>query len=301
MMYHYSAFGLSMQSDLAFSELLSLEQESAGREANIKISAGYVNIPLDSEALDNNWIFANKNIVYCHFKDIGRFCVERGTTITYQLDLNAGIEDLKPYLLPLSLAIVAHQRGRIPLHLAALKTSNGILLLTGVSGTGKSTVAAAASKQKYWPILCDDLAIFDPSAQPPCLHFPFNSIKLYEKTAFDQLELTNPLRPRYASEMKFHFSIPTQNSIPLNQVKNLVLLKWGQDFEMVRQSQTAGFTALMNSLVLPLLVGPNETTNIIRTSILSAAALMSTYDVTRNKDDDASLNLVIENLASITQ
>jgi hypothetical protein len=87
----------------------------------------------------------------------------------------------------------------------------------------------------------------------------------------------------------------------LNQVKHLVSLKWGQDFEMVRQSQTAGFTALMNSLVLPLLVGPNETTNIIRHAILSAAALMLTYDVTRNKDDNASLNLVIENLASLNQ
>lgn len=101
----------------------------------------------------------------------GAFLLSRdGFSIRWWLD---GTDDLTAlpgsasFLVRRVLPRLAQLHGRLVLHAAAISLLEGVILLVGVSGTGKSTLSAALNLQFGWSTLSDDIAVLDEQCDPP--------------------------------------------------------------------------------------------------------------------------------------
>ncbi|MCP4397035.1 MAG: hypothetical protein GY801_07015 [bacterium] len=56
------------------------------------------------------------------------------------------------------LGALLHQRELLPLHGSAIKVNDGVCVFVGLSGNGKSTVAAAF-RQRGYQVLADDVCV----------------------------------------------------------------------------------------------------------------------------------------------
>lgn len=87
----------------------------------------------------------------------GLYDVRGGNSITIQLYPGADMEQAKIFLLGTAMGAIQAQRGRIPLHGGAVYTSRGALIVSGVQGSGKSTMASAFVCNGY-EYLTDDVS-----------------------------------------------------------------------------------------------------------------------------------------------
>lgn len=95
---------------------------------------------------------------------IGRFVVEEGRRVVAWADPDAPSEDLSQQLSGSALALALMQRGTLVLHAAVVHIDGRALLVSGHSGDGKSTMAAACAAAGH-TIIADDLAVLDPGPE----------------------------------------------------------------------------------------------------------------------------------------
>jgi hypothetical protein len=91
--------------------------------------------------------------------------VEGGSRITIAAEMAADSPDVRLFLLGSVFGILCHQRGVLPLHAASVEVDGQAIALAGVSGVGKSTLAAAFLRRGF-PLLADDVTpiALDPGA-----------------------------------------------------------------------------------------------------------------------------------------
>lgn len=90
--------------------------------------------------------------------DVARYLVEGGNSIIIDPLPGADQTSIVRMLKTTPLAALLYQRGIMAFHAAAIAKGDDALLLSGDSGTGKSTLLAALL-QRDWTVLADDLAI----------------------------------------------------------------------------------------------------------------------------------------------
>jgi hypothetical protein len=90
--------------------------------------------------------------------DVAKYLVKDGREITIDPAPGASDSDLEHYLNMLPLAAFLYQRGMLVFHAAAVANDQGVILLAGDSGSGKSSLLMALY-QRGWRVLADDLAI----------------------------------------------------------------------------------------------------------------------------------------------
>lgn len=101
---------------------------------------------------------------------VARYLVEQGRTITVEPVPGSDAAAVRLFLLGSAIGALLHQRGVLPLHGAALRSSEGYVVIVGVSGAGKSSLAAALRK-RGWPLASDDISAVRLVDGRPCL-FP---------------------------------------------------------------------------------------------------------------------------------
>jgi len=168
--YRYSVYGLNIASDIELPELYSLEFESA----DVRIRLGTVPRSLLSPDIRTDWIDLGQNSCLVRVPRVGRFLIEDGESITIEVaHLSDGPDpliDLRSYVLGSALGALLHQRGSLPLHIAAVMTAHGVVGFTGPSGAGKSTLGGWFMKRFERPLFSDDVA---------ALNFPEDSLRLF--------------------------------------------------------------------------------------------------------------------------
>lgn len=98
---------------------------------------------------------------------IVRFVAHEGREIVFDLPAGSTAAAARPFVLTMALAAALHQRRAVVLTGAAVEIDGGAVLLTGASGVGKSTLAAALSAAGY-RFLSDEFAViqFDDDGAP---------------------------------------------------------------------------------------------------------------------------------------
>ena len=151
---------------------------------------------------------ATRDACLYQFGDIARMLVERPDRITVEMLPGAVESDMRAYLFGTGFGTLVHMRGLIPLHIAAIKTPDGVVAFTGPSGAGKSTKVAELHFRHGWPIVCDDVAVLHPSDERPLLHAGVNRIKLWkdavERFGIDPSRLTRDIM----RHDKYHLHAP---------------------------------------------------------------------------------------------
>jgi hypothetical protein len=143
----------------------------------------------------------------CRFgiKQVASFLVVGGSEVIVEPHGPLDAPEFRAWLLGPVLGMLCHQRGLFPLHAACLRLGTGAVALTGRTGTGKSTLAAALVRRGH-ALLADDISVIDPTAHDGPRVLPsFPRLKLWD----DVLQSLNvPLdgMPRANSgKRKFHF------------------------------------------------------------------------------------------------
>ncbi len=176
-MYHYRIYGMYLAADLEFPQLLedeAWEERKGGGALDIIFREGCVaaQIPPHDSAgqcgfgAQISWL-ENKT---CYL------LVEDGCRITYQRKDGAREMYLRSYLLGWGMSMLSHQRGEPAIHCSAVCSEDGVVLLCGESGSGKSTMTAALLEQGY-RLMADDMALVEyRSAFMPVLAICFSGI-----------------------------------------------------------------------------------------------------------------------------
>ena len=113
---------------------------------------------------------------YCwaHFPGAAsfRFLPDRGNVVALP-DTNGSPDSIEDTYLRAVLPLVLQLRGHEVLHACAVSTPRGLVVLCGVSGTGKSTFAYGLSRRGF-PLWADDAVVLDiAAADTGALQVPF--------------------------------------------------------------------------------------------------------------------------------
>ncbi|NBD26355.1 phosphoenolpyruvate carboxykinase (ATP) [Paenibacillus glycinis] len=150
----YTAFGLTIASELALPELLRETQP-----------VGQADVHINQEDLSRAWEERRDNDDYYAFDDdgfmlniegTGIYRVRGGNRIAFSPAPGASETAVRLYLLGSCMGALLFQRKLLPLHGSAVVMNGCAYAFVGESGAGKSTLAAAFLKRGF-PLLTDDV------------------------------------------------------------------------------------------------------------------------------------------------
>jgi len=154
--YYYDVYGLKIKSDIELPELI--ESNDVNYEINICIGIAPSNVVKSIEQGRN--LYLNCKEIWFNIKSIGTYLIYNGNTIVVDKDANAGIEDVKTYLLGSALGMILFQRNTLAIHGGTIVINNKTLTIVGESGAGKSTLTTALRLNKYL-FMADDVSVIN--------------------------------------------------------------------------------------------------------------------------------------------
>jgi hypothetical protein len=143
-----------------------------------------------------------------HVPQVARFLVTDGNEVVVDLHESSTTTDAAPFLLGTAFGVLLHQREQLVLHAATVSYRGRGLALCGVTGAGKSTLAAALCRAGC-DFVGDDVAAirFDEGGAPTIL--PDGRQHRLWMDAVEQLALTDRLGPPVRPCIKkFHVDPP---------------------------------------------------------------------------------------------
>ena len=172
-MHRYRAYGLNLESEVPLSELKPCDFG----EADVSIKFDAVEPPFGGGQARS--IEATRDKFLLDKARIARFRAEKGSLIAVEPYPDSSLEEIKPYLLGSLMGAILLQRRIFPIHGSCMVIKGSGVLLTGRSGAGKSTVAAALLA-KGCRILTDDVAAIQFGSAGPVVYPGYPGQKLWE-------------------------------------------------------------------------------------------------------------------------
>ena len=185
-MFYYTAFGFNITSEIEFPELFIREQESDS-DVNIRIGITPKYLAEGITANPDLWVTPNQYLI--HFKDVAWYYAENGDHVIVEPYQNAEPKSIRLFLLCNAMAAIIHQRKLIPLHASGIVYNDGVVLIVGQSGAGKSTTIKALGNKGH-QIFTDDVCVLKLHGNKILVIPSYPMMKLWE-SSFDLLELGN--------------------------------------------------------------------------------------------------------------
>ncbi len=190
----YRAFGLNILSEIKLPPLL-------------KTKANNPDITIKLKGVDKQGLAAPElikpggqtapNEFWFHVPGIARFYITNGDSVHVDPEKGASEQSIRLYLLGTCIGALMHQRKRLVIHGNAVRIGNESVIFAGVSGNGKSTLAAALYQRGY-QLLTDDLAVLDENC---CVQPAYPQIKIWQDTA-DKLGIDTSQLQRIRLQIK---------------------------------------------------------------------------------------------------
>jgi hypothetical protein len=197
-MFFYWAYGLTIQSEIYFPELFPAVTSLS---TDILIKKGSIDsfVQLSPNSLANE-IVVDQNYFYLNVTGIGKYYATSGNLIVIEPFATADLESLRLYCLSNVFAAILFQRHVFPLHAAALKIDNKLVLICGDSGAGKSSLQASLLSRGV-KIFSDDVCVpYLTSSGEVFMHPSYPLMKFWRDTLSYFPFLGEPdlqLRPNY--------------------------------------------------------------------------------------------------------
>ncbi|MDO4803611.1 MAG: hypothetical protein Q4A32_02170 [Lachnospiraceae bacterium] len=155
-MYCYRAFGFNIESEFEIAQMLSAVFPE--EECDVFVRCGKT-----SDAMVENPIRVyldakfNKEEMWADLEVVRIYVGHGRDIIVDRISEKEGDEGLiQAYITGLAFGAIMHQRGEIPMHGSCVRKDGKAILFTGVSGAGKSSIAAEAIRQGY-RLVTDDV------------------------------------------------------------------------------------------------------------------------------------------------
>ncbi|KJR46648.1 Serine kinase of the HPr protein, regulates carbohydrate metabolism [Desulfosporosinus sp. I2] len=201
--YNYSAFGIQFESDIVLPEL----HTCTGGSADVKILFGIVPSEIHSPHEKNDYYQIAESKFLFRVDGVASYYVTNGEQVVVQL-FNRDLREVRLYLLGTVMGVLLMQRGILPIHGSTVVIEGCCIIFVGVSGAGKSTVAAALRKNGH-ALLADDISAvkFDKNGLP-WVASGYPQQKLWQDSASMLGIDTTPLQRLYNDMDKYAVPVP---------------------------------------------------------------------------------------------
>ena len=152
-MFRYSAYGLTIESDLKLRGLRRSELPSAPADVEVRCAP----VPLDAAQAQGNWHRLEPQESQLVWEGVGSFLIQEGRRIHYQVADEATATSACQAVLGPAMGLLLQQRDLVPLHASALAIDGVAIGIAGDSGMGKSTTAQALHARHH-ALVTDDIA-----------------------------------------------------------------------------------------------------------------------------------------------
>jgi len=207
MIFEYRLCGLKVASDLPIPDLLPWSGDD--RPSDVDILLGSVPDRLDRPIHEGPLLQIGADGI-CRFavSGVAAYLVEGGRRVTVAPQQDPAAPDIRVFLLGTVFGFLCHQRGLLPLHASCVDLGGRAVAFAGLSGIGKSTLAAAFWRRGY-PVPADDITVVDlGNPTEPRVLPAFPRIKLW-RDAMEVLALPTGGLERSRKDMeKFHLPVP---------------------------------------------------------------------------------------------
>lgn len=237
-MYYYSLFGYVIESDLEFPQLMISKETKADFVIKEGRVPEYVYDQREKNVYEigdkSSWLINPTCMLY----------VENGQIITYEKQEGAMEQKVRNYIMGWGMSLVGLQKGIIAMHCSVVASEKGALLISGESGTGKSTLTNLILDAGY-KFMADDMTYVETD----------ESGEVYVKPAFPYQKLCRDAALRkgysleeliYVNESKDKFLVPYDGEFENKAVpvKALLILRLTKD-EAVSVKEMAGMNKFM--------------------------------------------------------
>jgi len=296
-MYQYWGFGLHISSEIEFPELFPFTFEVP--DVVIRLGETPKSLPGDEVTQTINAYIKPAEYLLT-MRDIGRYHVINGNQIIVE-QIGNDNKSLRVFLLSNAMAAVLYQRNMIPLHASGVLYKEGVVLFSGHSRSGKSTIATSL-KMKGYSVFSDDVCVLK-EVDGKILAMPsYPMLKLWEdsfaKTGLSMEEAKETVRPGLAKYAHFfHHSFIT-DAIP---VRKIFLLNTDNPLgtaEIVKPGFMEAFTEIQKNSYRPSqlnAMGKRKLFFSLASGLVNAA---SVYMVRRNEKAD-SLEQITKEIITI--
>jgi hypothetical protein len=173
-LFRYKAFGLNIESGIEIPEF-SVSSDSP----EVFVHLGEVPESLDNPLFKGVRFEASPGAFLLRVDSIANFYTEAGTRITIQPCRGAAEADIRLFLLGSAFGALIHQRGMLPMHGSSVSFGGKAYIFSGISGVGKSTLAAGFVHRGY-ELLSDDISVVSLSGQgQPLAYAGYPGVKLW--------------------------------------------------------------------------------------------------------------------------
>ena len=235
-MYFYQLYGLTVTSDIELPQLISISENELVTDKTIHIKEAP--FPEHLKADFDTYYGFNLTTGYIS-NDYCYLLITNGNTIQYELKS----PDFKPlvgaYILGWGMAMLIHQRGDLAIHGSCIANEKGAIIISGNSGTGKSTITNRLLKKGY-RLMADDIALVTIPEKDKALAYPaFPFQKLCRDVAVKQdISLDEMI---YIDEMKDKFLKPYEGNFSTEPMPLLgLVLLHKQEEEQFRANILTG-------------------------------------------------------------
>lgn len=289
-MFNYSYLGLKIRSDLEFLQLMKddiagvpdvLIQANSNQEALLEQckQSGYEITP------DFSW-FANPT-AYIE--------IIKGKKIIYTFYPDQNLKLLQAYILGYAMAMLCLQRGLLAIHCSAIAVNGKAYLISGESGSGKSTITSYFLQSEDNGFLADDMTVVGKDRDGIVYVWPaFPYQKLCKDAAIAQGYKLDELI--YVDEYKDKYLVPCKQQFCFDKVPiGGMLYLYTHDEESVKYSQLHGienFSVCINNLFLRRVLGKEKFAPYIGQKCLEIAAQVRACVIGRPKEVDSREEII---------
>ncbi len=218
---YYKVYGLVVKSEIELKELEKINLT----EFDVLIEKGKVPRKLTNPEKVGVRYQAKKNEFLLFVDNICKFYILNGSKIIIEDVGNPSLSEIKLFLLGSAFGALIFQRGKIPFHGSTVLINNKAIIISGVSGAGKSTATAELVLQGY-PIIADDVSLIDIVDNKVCVFPGFARIKLWADTIkllkiSDNLEKIRPQLEKYSFPVDNYHNKETEiSTVVIIKTKN---------------------------------------------------------------------------------
>jgi len=238
--YRYKAFGLNFMADFEIPELL----ESAGNP-DVTIRIGKTPDQISNIIKKGVRYQAGKDEFLLQTDQIAKFYIKNGDEIVVEPYNEKADKEVRLFLLGSAFGALFLQRGLLPVHGSAIRFGLSTSIFTGLSGAGKSSIAAWFVQQGY-QILADDISVINHSLQ---VEPGFPGMKIW-KDVLEKLGIsTDSLSSIRPDIQKYKYGVESNFCTQPLPVKNIFIIhpKNTPGFEAEELTGIEKFNALKNN------------------------------------------------------
>ena len=153
-MFHYKIYGLTIASEIELKEAIVAE---FNEPAQVTICYGVMPEFIWKKYKESyNRSICRQQYSWIYYEGVGHFLMKGGSEIIIQLDTREDMKHVRAILLGYCLATILYQKNIIGIHASAVVMENQVVLVSGLSGAGKSTITSKLMELGY-SMLSDDL------------------------------------------------------------------------------------------------------------------------------------------------